>query len=47
MGQQQSGQTTEGLVLSEWIEAVEDSENSLFANVNPFRRRLLLNKNSR
>lgn len=47
MGQQNSdGHKSKAILLSDWIEAVEDSNNSLFANVNPYRKRLLINRNT-
>lgn len=33
--------------LEQWVEAVEDPSNSLFPNVNPYRKRLLVHKATR
>jgi hypothetical protein len=47
MGQQTSeGHKSQAILLSDWIEAVEDSNNTLFPNVNPYRKRLLINRNT-
>ena len=27
-----------------WVEAIEDANNTMFANINPYRNRLLMNK---
>ena len=45
---QSSGQKTSPLSidLEQWVEAVEDPSNSLFPNVNPYRKRLLVHKSS-
>jgi len=27
-----------------WVEAIEDADNTMFTNINPYRNRLLMNK---
>jgi len=45
MGQQTSdGNSANKIQLANWIEAVEDTSNTLFEKVNPYRKRLLMNK---
>jgi hypothetical protein len=47
MGQKSSESLrSEDIELSNWIEAVEDPARTLFLNVNPYRKRLLVNKNT-
>jgi len=33
-----------GFEAGNWVEAIEDTSKTMFANINPYRNRLLMNK---
>lgn len=47
MGQLNLSRNAEsGYQTGSWVEAIEDANNTMFANINPYRNRLLMNKDT-